>query len=401
MSNQVQIGLATADITPPVGITLSGYKPRTATEIGHRLRAEALVVRDGEGGAWALVTGDVIGYVGAYVAEVREKIAGRTALAPQAIVLAGTHTHSGPATIAFGMDNMAEVDAAYLGDLQETLADLVARAEAAAEPGAFEVAWTEAPNLGSNRRIQGDDGSWINEWQDPEGRHPGFFDPAVMLVAVRRPDGRRDALLVNFGCHPVVLGPQSLAVSADYPGYMKDAVEAALPGTTSLFALAGAGNINPRNCILEGAENPKAVGDRLAQVVLDAVEKLEPIGSQGPVASRAEPWTLVRSREAFKSKDRPGKRKGDEIAAEIDVLRAGDLALVTLPGELFSEFNAMLRQASPVRHTIIVSVANDYIGYLPTDAAQAEGAYETKMAPCEGIEGSLMDAARRAFGAVG
>jgi hypothetical protein len=101
----------------------------------------------------------------------------------------------------------------------------------------------------------------------------------------------------------------------------------------------------------------------------------------------------------MKGKDRPGRKKGDTIETEIQVLRAGDLCIVGLPGELFSEYNRMIREASPMPHTMVVSLCNDYIGYLPTTEAQAQGAYEANMSPGE-LEQSLMDCVRRALAAV-
>ncbi len=396
--SNLKIGIATADITPPVGVTLVGYKPRTSDSLGHTLRAEALVC-EGEDGAWALITSDIIGYTGDYVQDVRERASECTGLAADSILLSGTHTHSAPSPLTFSQDEVPEIDADYLEGFKAALAQLVADAYEARRPGAFETAWTSAPTIGSNRRIESEDGQWTNEWQDPEGEHPGFFDPAVLLVGVRRPDGELDGLLVNYGVHPVVLGPSSLAISADYVGYMKDAVEGRDVAGTVLFAQAGGANINPRVCIMVGEEYPREVGQALADVVLDAVGDLAPVPG-GPVRSHVEPWTIVRTRDAMKRKSRPGSNTGDEICTEIMVLRAGDLGFVSLPGELFSEFNAMLREASPLAETAVVSLANGYVGYLPTDVAQEQGAYETRMAAAEGLETMIMEHARRAFDAV-
>ena len=393
------VGVATADITPPVGVTLSGYKPRTSTGIAHPLRAEALVCKDPEGGAWALVTSDVIEYQRGHVQDIRRMIADRTALRPEAILIAGTHTHSGPSTVSFGADTVPDVDTRYNKTLKQKLADLVVAAAAAASPATFEVAWTEARELASNRRIQKDDGTWTNEWQDPDGRHPGYVDPAVLLVGVRREDGRRDALLVNYGCHPVTLGPSSLDISPDYVGYLKNILEAEGAAGTAMFALAGAGNVNPRLCIQVGAEHPKANGEKLAAIVLNAADRLQPIAG-GKVAAHQQPWNIVRTRDVMKRKNRPNTKVGDTVETEIQAFRAGDLALVSLPGELFSEFNPMLREASPVPYTVVVSLANDYVGYLPTDEAQDQGAYETNMAPAVGLEGLLMNTARKALSAI-
>ena len=73
MTDELLVGVATADITPPVGAVLAGYKPRASEGVAHRLRAEAMVVRGG-GPAGAMVTSDTLGYRGDFVAEVRGRI---------------------------------------------------------------------------------------------------------------------------------------------------------------------------------------------------------------------------------------------------------------------------------------------------------------------------------------
>jgi hypothetical protein len=395
----LKLGVSHIDITPPVGVTLSGYSPRVSNGVGHRLRAEALYCQ-GSAGAWVLVTSDLIGYPQRFVKDARRQIARATGLSPDAILISGTHTHSGPSVLWFGNGDAGDVDKKHAVDLQEQLVSLAVAAQQAAAPGRFEVAWSEAPQLGSNRRIQRADGQWVNEWEDDHGQHPGYFDPTIMLVGVCRPDRpNREALVVNYGVHPVVLGPASLAISADYVGYLKDALEAAGQAETVLFALAGGANINPRTCIKVGAEHPRRMGEILAGIVGETTARLSPVAGTR-VASHRQAWNFTRTRGAEKQPARPGTARGDTLATEIQVLRAGDLAIIALPGELFSEYNRMLREASPFPHTLVISLANDYIGYLPTDAAQAEGAYETRMAPAEGLEAMIMDQARQAFAAV-
>ena len=74
-------------------------------------------------------------------------------------------------------------------------------------------------------------------------------------------------------------------------------------------------------------------------------------------------------------------RGSDPIAAEIQVIRIGDLALVALPGELFVELGLAIRQQSPARHTFVIGYANEFIGYLPTSEAWEQGGYEVALGP--------------------
>ncbi|MBN2582062.1 MAG: hypothetical protein JXL80_03270, partial [Planctomycetes bacterium] len=215
MADKLLIGIASTDITPPVGVTLSGYTPRLSTSVGHTLRAEALACRRGKD-AWVMITSDTIGYSRDDVADIRAGITKACGLPREAILVCATHTHSGPATL-FGGDNLSDMDRQYMADLKGKLADVAVAAFNAAEPGQLETAWAEAPTLSSNRRVQLPDGTWGNEWNDPDGKHPGYFDPTVMLIGARRPNGRLAALVVAYGCHPVTLGYDSYAISPDYP----------------------------------------------------------------------------------------------------------------------------------------------------------------------------------------
>ena len=397
MADSLLIGISAADITPPIGVTLHGYKPRKSTTLGHPLRAEALACRSGDD-AWMLVTSDTLEYFRDDVADLRRRISAATGLQAEAVMVSATHTHSGPGTVSCH-DKLTGIDAAYITTLKNKLVDVASEAWISAEPGLFETATAEAPDLGHNRRVQQDDGTWANEWNDPDGKHPGYFDPTVMLIGVRRPGGLLAALVVGYGCHPVTLGPDSLAISPDYVGYLKDALESEGLCRTALFVNSGSGNINPRACIRVGREYPKKMGEALARVVSAAAGKLAPLPA-GKVAGHREPWNILRTRQARSNLDRPGHKMGDTIPSEIQVLRAGDLSLVSLPGELFSEFQKMLRRASCVPQTMVVSLANDYVSYLPTDVILTQGAYEAQSPPAEGMEGMIMDHAGRAFKAV-
>lgn len=394
------IGTAAADITPPAGATLAGYKPRVSNAVMHPLRAEALYCAapgsSGRAGAWLLISCDLLGVPLAYTNELRAEISARTGLEPGAVLLCGTHTHSGPSVILVAEDERNETDTAYLSELKHRLTTLAERAAASAAPGRFETACAEAPGLSANRRIVLEDGTWGNEWEDPDGRHSGYNDPAMLLGAVARPDGTREALFVNFGCHPVTLGPSSLEISPDYPGYLKDALERGGAAKTAMFLLAGAGNINPRVCIKTGAAYPRLLGEALAAAVFPAAGRLTPSGG-GTVGAASVPWRIVRTRDAFKFRGQAAPNAGDTLETGLTALSAGDIGFIGIPGELFNEYNRLIREESPFRHTFIVTLANDYTGYFPTDRAQEEGAYETKMAPAAGLEKTLLAEVRRAL----
>ena len=71
-------------------------------------------------------------------------------------------------------------------------------------------------------------------------------DPTVGVIRVDRGDGTPLAVMVNYACHPVVLGPENLEYSADYPSEMRRYLEEQMGHGVMAFFLQGApGDINP------------------------------------------------------------------------------------------------------------------------------------------------------------
>jgi hypothetical protein len=78
--------------------------------------------------------------------------------------------------------------------------------------------------------------------------------------------------------------------------------------------------------------------------------------------------------------------KGEEgpLQAEVQVIRIGDLVLVSFPGEAFCEVGLNIKQQSPFEFTFLTSYSNGSVGYAPTADAYGRGSYEdtlTRLAP--------------------
>jgi neutral ceramidase len=65
-------------------------------------------------------------------------------------------------------------------------------------------------------------------------------------------------------------------------------------------------------------------------------------------------------------------------AVEVQVLRLGQAALIALPVELFVDYQLQFKRQSPLPYSFLVGYANDYLGYVPTPQALAEGGYEAR-----------------------
>ena len=79
----------------------------------------------------------------------------------------------------------------------------------------------------------------------------------------------------------------------------------------------------------------------------------------------------------------------------MQVIALGDeLAWVGFPGEMFVEHGLALKLASPFRYTMIHTLANGSIGYVPDRKAYSRGAYEDTATRCApGAGEKLVDVA--------
>jgi hypothetical protein len=63
----------------------------------------------------------------------------------------------------------------------------------------------------------------------------------------------------------------------------------------------------------------------------------------------------------------------------IHSMRIGDLGVVGLPGEVFTEIGLDIKQRSPFGQTMNIGIANGTVGYVATDVAMEQGSYETRL----------------------
>jgi len=88
-------------------------------------------------------------------------------------------------------------------------------------------------------------------------------------------------------------------------------------------------------------------------------------------------------------------QRGANWPMEVQVFRLdSETALVCLPCEIFVELGLAIKEASPFKKTIVISICNDRPSYVPTKKAFTEGSYEITNARVKpGAGEMLVDAA--------
>lgn len=69
------------------------------------------------------------------------------------------------------------------------------------------------------------------------------------------------------------------------------------------------------------------------------------------------------------------------IPVQFQAIRIGSVALLSVPGEPFTEINQEIVGQSPFEATLFCGLSNGYIGYIPTRRAFEEGGYEVGVSP--------------------
>jgi hypothetical protein len=84
-------------------------------------------------------------------------------------------------------------------------------------------------------------------------------------------------------------------------------------------------------------------------------------------------------------------KKGVPLTVEVQVIAfSDDVAILSLPGEIFVELGLAIKKASPFRHTFIAELANGSMGYVPDREAYPQGNYEVVSARGEAGSGERL-----------
>ena len=79
--------------------------------------------------------------------------------------------------------------------------------------------------------------------------------------------------------------------------------------------------------------------------------------------------------------------QGEERETWLSAIRVGDVAIVGVPAELFTQLGLEIKSRSPFRHTFIAELANDDVGYVANADAYRLGGYQVWMGHHSWTEG--------------
>ena len=256
-------GVARVIITPPVGIRMMGYTVQEgcSESIERELTATALVLSDGRTPV-VLIACDLLFIQSPHVERIRERIGQRIGVPAAHVLINCSHTHLAPMMPGWKIEPPEQqlLQERYMAVLEESLVGLTAMAHSRLEPARIGAGEGRA-DIGMNRRERLADGRVIIG-ENPEGA----VDRSLSVIRVDRLTGTPLATILSIGCHTVVLGPKTRALSPDFIGPAREIIESAI-GAPSLFLQGAAGNINPLCGIGGGGADQFADAARLGTIL--------------------------------------------------------------------------------------------------------------------------------------
>ncbi len=402
----LKAGFGRTDITPELGVRLGGYgaEERPAEEVFDNLHSTAMVLEQDDLKTvvinldWICVEEDV-------VEKIRSDINNHTGITKENISVCTIHSHSVPNTLNFW--GWGTCDMEYVNSVLPEISRSVDLALEDLQDVEIGIATTESM-VGVNRRGIGENNE-VSFCGDPNGS----FDPTMTVMHFKNEVGN-SGFIIHYGAHGTAMGNNRL-VSRDWSGIMKDRIESQFNAPV-LFLNGAIGDVGPRtNQYIgngfsagagDGIEAVREVGYRAATDALRALISIKEWRSDLKLNVLVEdifiPYAPLEPLEEAESAKVEWEPRKDEFGPPMceymhacsvieahkkapvegrsftqTITQIGPVAIVPMPGEIFSGISLRIRQQSPFQYTLCCSVSNGSLAYFPTREARHRGGYET------------------------
>ncbi len=395
---RLRIGAVKKEITPSLPADLLGYIRRfgKSTGIHDPLLANLLLVDNGVEKV-LLFSLDILFLNRDFSQQVKNAISEKLNMDKKNILIAAIHTHSAPGIHLFRDESIRNKE--WEDKVFQTLVKGAVEASQQSQAAYLGVRSGKS-FIGKNRRKEG-----------------GPLDPNFPMICFFDERDHPLAVIVNYGCHPVVLDEKNLFITADYVFDFRSGLNKILSSDViTLFFTGASGDVDP---VERGSFSiAKRLGMELAEEALKIIDDMEakadiniqtketslkiPYGWIPDAQETEEIYASTRQKyeDAVKKRDRVAQKMQkafllwaneirekaiknelpEYLECELQCIRLGDAVLLAFPFELFSSISLSLRTQSGIQDLFLIGYANGYSGYLPDKKALEEGGYEVEEA---------------------
>lgn len=368
--NSFFAGSAKIRITPEIPIPMSGYGGRTAPFKGVHddLYLRVIVLSDGTNKA-VLISADLIGFSNSFWEDITQRITKETGIKKEFVLLSAVHNHGGPVTKVYGEDSSVQVNN-YVEDLKIKIIGATNEAIKKLVPVSIGAGKGEC-RMNINRRAHNGKGE-IELGQNPYAQ----CDHEVGIIRVADESGNPMAVIINWPCHGVVLGPDNYLITGDWPGAASRYIEEGSGGKLIAPVFVGAsGDINPiygphidfekNNSYAYGKD---AIGEDLGLEALRVAQGIQTFQAGKITALQRVIALPAKEKDAGKYLQ-PDSKNGDAVMVRLSAIKIGNIILTGFSGELFNQISVKMRNMSPYSNTFMITHCNGSSGYFVTDDA--------------------------------
>lgn len=428
-------------INPPPNIAHGGWgaqKHEQAEGIDMDLWVTALALSDGNTTA-ILLDIDIQILTNERADGIRVAVSTATGVPTEHIRASATHTHSGPVPYKSWIEKGYDMVDPWFQNLYRWCAEAAKEAISARQPVRVN-AGRGACYFNANRRCATETGERFL------GVNPdGPCDREVIVVTLDGSDGTPIANIVNYTCHPTIMGPPNRLVTPDYPGAMKRVVEQSVAGRC-FFIQGAAGDQGP----VQGFQGDPQVYRKYGAILGHEVAKIalslrsvpnrpkfrEIIPSGAPLGMYDAQYDYLRNTpvrvvskdilvplreglpekslalerfELWKNKLKSARERDDaaaiteaiymsrradlqlrmaddfgsktSVGVRTHILTFGDVAFVGCNIEPFCEIGMNVKSQSPFPVTCMSGYTNGRLAYMPTAVEWPKGGYEVDNSP--------------------
>lgn len=435
MEPQLKVGIGISDITPDVGMFLSGFifrENKPSSHIDDHLNVQALVMCQG-GEPFFLISYELL----ALSEFLEQKILTALESAPvvdfskERCVLLATHTHSAPPTNP--LEGESGVDPSYAQLLCNQTIDSVQQAIKSMTPVTLHYHSLRIPGLTYNRRAVLTDGQ-VSMALKPDAPvlMRGPVDDHLTVLIWRDRNGKNIAAALHFACHGDAVCTQG--IGGDVPGELSRRLGSILKAPC-LFLQGAAGDINPSTVAASRTEM-LSLSEQFMKNLVDLPERLQPLSctplrttsttlplKYQPLPERSIVERKIKNFNRIAHGDidapdiqetlhslgnilniKPGERPDPIKAAyaaramanaqlrvleainsgkslpdcplRISLLRMGQIIFAFVAAELFSITGFRIRALANEHALLPVTYAAPIVGYVPDQVAMNQGGYE-------------------------
>ena len=389
---RLRVGAAAAELEADDSMVIAGgIGPGKAMGQEGKLRCVATVIEQGTN-RLAIVACDVLMMTRQTLDPVVARIRAEIGIPAANTLINCTHTHHAPSTMrihGYGADDV------FTKRAQAGIFDAVKKAAANLVDCDFLFAPGEEKTVGQNSRLLLDDGQvyWIGPRTNVV-RPTGPFDPELPVFGFRDAAKNYRAVLFNHSTHTIgVRAPGKRSPS--FYGLAAQDLEDELGGIVTF--LEGASG-STHNLDLTGEECARrikaAVSDTLAKAQVREVKSIAALkrplkfrvrtfddaaeeAAVGRYCRKYAPGVAEMTIRVFRDmRDELAGSQGEERETWVQAMRIGEVAIVGVPAEYFTQLGLDIKNRSPFRHTYVAELANDWIGYLPNFEGHKLGGYQ-------------------------